>query len=60
MGPLSLLTLVDLKSQHLDADGERYALGSGMQVAGEIHLGTRSILEYVLSSVKKAWHEAAR
>jgi hemolysin D len=60
MGPLSFRALVDLKSQHLDADGERYRLGSGMQVAGEIHLGTRSILEYVLSPVQKAWHEAAR
>ena len=60
MGPLSFRALVDLKSQHLDAEGERYPLASGMQVAGEIHLGTRSILEYVLSPVQKAWHEAGR
>lgn len=60
MAPLSFRALVSLKSQHLDADGERYPLTSGMQVAGEIHLGTRTILEYVLSPVKKAWHEAAR
>jgi len=60
MGPLAFRALVDLSSQELVADQERYALGSGMQVAGEIHLGTRSILEYVLSPVQKAWHEAAR
>jgi HlyD family secretion protein len=31
-----------------------------MQVSSEINLGTRTILEYVLSPVQKAWHEAAR
>jgi len=60
MGPLSFRALVDLKTQELVTDRERYRLGSGMQVAGEIHLGTRSILEYVLSPVQKAWHEAGR
>jgi HlyD family secretion protein len=60
MGSLSFRALVDLKTQHLHAEGERYPLAAGMQVAGEIHLGTRSILEYVLSPVQKAWHEAGR
>jgi HlyD family secretion protein len=60
MGPLAFRALVDLASQELVADGERYALQPGMQVAGEIHLGTRSILEYLLSPVQKAFHEAAR
>ena len=60
MGPLAYRALVDLKSQELVSDKERYRLGSGMQVAGEIHLGTRSILEYLLSPVQKAWHEAGR
>ena len=60
MGPLAYRALVDLKSQTLDAERERYRISSGMQVAGEIHLGTRSILEYVLSPVRKAWHEAGR
>jgi HlyD family secretion protein len=44
----------------LVADGRRYALQPGMQVMGEIHLGTRTILEYVLSPVQKAFHEAGR
>ncbi|HUQ73922.1 MAG TPA: HlyD family type I secretion periplasmic adaptor subunit [Burkholderiales bacterium] len=60
MGPLAFRALVELASQDLLAGGERYALQPGMQVAGEIHLGTRTILEYVLSPVQKAFHEAAR
>jgi HlyD family secretion protein len=60
MGPLAFRALVELASQELVADGERYALQPGMQVVGEIHLGTRSILEYLLSPVQRAFHEAAR
>jgi hemolysin D len=60
MGPLSFRALVELASQDLQADGRRYALQPGMQVAGEIHLGTRSVLEYILSPVQKAFHDAAR
>jgi hemolysin D len=59
-GPLAFRTLVDLKLQHLENDGERYALQPGMQVLAEIHLGERSVLEYLLSPVQKAFHEAAR
>lgn len=60
MGPLSFRALVELSSQELVADGRRHALQPGMQVAGEIHLGTRTVLEYLLSPVRKALHEAAR
>lgn len=60
MGPLSFRALVELGSQELVADGRRHALQPGMQVAGEIHLGTRTVLEYLLSPVRKAFHEAAR
>lgn len=60
MGPLAFRALVELASQELQAHGERYPLQPGMQVASEIHLGTRSILEYILSPVQKAFHEAAR
>ena len=60
MGPLAYRALVDLKSQTLAVDKETYRVSPGMQVAGEIHLGTRSILEYLLSPVQKAWHEAGR
>ena len=51
---------MNLKSQYLQADGEKYSLAPGMQVSAEIHLGTRTVLEYLLSPVTKAFHEAAR
>lgn len=60
MGPLTYRASVALKTQSLTADGEKYALAPGMQVAVEINLGTRTVLEYVLSPVQKAFHEAAR
>jgi HlyD family secretion protein len=31
-----------------------------MQVTAEINLGERSVLEYLLAPVQKAWLEAAR
>jgi hemolysin D len=60
MGPLAYRTLVELQEQQLMVDGARYELSAGMQVSSEINLGTRTILEYVLSPVQKAWHEAGR
>jgi HlyD family secretion protein len=60
MGPLSFRALVDLSSQELAVEGGKYLLQPGMQVSGEIHLGTRSVMEYLLSPVQKAFHEAAR
>jgi HlyD family secretion protein len=57
---LAYRAIVSLKSQVLEADGERHRLAPGMQVSAEIHLGTRSVLEYLLSPVTKAFHEAAR
>ena len=58
--PLAYKTLVNLKSQFLEADGQRYSLAPGMQVSAEIHLGTRTVMEYLLSPVTKAFQEAAR
>lgn len=60
MGPLTYRASIALKTQSLTAGGETYALAPGMQVAAEINLGTRTVLEYVLSPVQKAFHEAAR
>jgi len=60
MGPLAFRALLHLDRQELLADGQRYPLQPGMQVAGEIHLGTRTVMEYLLSPVQKAFHEAAR
>ncbi|HJT61851.1 MAG TPA: HlyD family type I secretion periplasmic adaptor subunit [Burkholderiales bacterium] len=60
VGALAFRTLVDLEQQQLESDGHRYALAPGMQVLAEIHLGDRTVLEYLLSPVRKAFHEAGR
>lgn len=58
--PLTYRALVALKSMQLEQDGERLALTAGMQTTAEILLGQRSVLEYLLSPVQRAWHEAGR
>jgi HlyD family secretion protein len=58
--PLLYKALVNLKRRALEVEGVKLDLAAGMQVAAEIHLGTRSVLEYLLSPVQKAWHEAGR
>jgi HlyD family secretion protein len=58
--PLTYRALVALKSMQLEQDNERLSLTAGMQATAEILLGTRSVLEYLLSPVQKAWHEAGR
>lgn len=60
MGPLAYRAVVDLGAQELGIDGRRYPLASGMQVTVDIHLGTRTVLEYLISPVQKAFHQAAR
>ncbi len=60
MGPLAFRALVDLKDQQLKSDGQRYPLAPGMQVVAEIKLGQRTVLEYLLSPVTKAFQEAGR
>jgi hemolysin D len=60
MGPLTYRALIELDRQDLLADSVRYPLSAGMQVAGDVHLGTRTVLEYLLSPVRKAFHEAGR
>ena len=58
--PSTYRALIDLKVQHLIANGVRHSLTPGMQVTAEIHLGTRTILEYLLSPVLGAFQEAGR
>ncbi|HNO13229.1 MAG TPA: HlyD family type I secretion periplasmic adaptor subunit, partial [Accumulibacter sp.] len=58
--PLVYKALVRLKAMKLEMDGARFALGAGMQTNAEIMLGTRTVAEYLLSPVQKAWHEAGR
>ena len=58
--PLRYKALVTLERMGLDIDGRHFALGAGMQTHAEIRLGTRTVMEYLLSPVRKAWHEAGR
>lgn len=41
-------------------DGKRHALLAGMQVTAEIHLGRRTVLQYLLSPIQKTLHEYGR
>lgn len=52
--------LVRLDAQHLQTDGQHLLLTAGMQVTVEIQQGQRTVMEYLLSPVQKAWQEAAR
>jgi HlyD family secretion protein len=45
--------LIDLSSDYLQSQGRQLRLVPGMPVNAEIHLGTRSVLEYLLSPVQK-------
>ena len=52
--------LISLDRGHLESQGRQLRLSPGMQVNAEIHLGTRTVLEYLLSPVQKVAHEAGR
>jgi len=58
--PLSYRALVSLKTSYLLRDGMKYRLAPGMQVTAEVNLGSRTVLEYLLSPVQKTVHEAGR
>ncbi|MFA7292564.1 MAG: hypothetical protein WC023_09980, partial [Rhodocyclaceae bacterium] len=58
--PLVYKALVALKAMKLEMDGTPFPLAAGMQTSAEIMLGTRTVAEYLLSPVRKAWHEAGR
>lgn len=52
--------LVQLDRQQLIVDGRPLTLTPGMQVTAEFNLGTRTVMEYLLSPVRRAFHEAGR
>jgi len=52
--------LVELSGQTLERDGVQHRLSAGMQVNAEIKLGERTVLDYILSPVQRAFHEAGR
>jgi HlyD family secretion protein len=57
---LSYKALVALDSMNLELEGTRLMLNAGMQATAEIRLGDQTVLEYLLSPVRKAFHEAGR
>jgi HlyD family secretion protein len=52
--------IVQLDSQVLRAQDEQWPLAPGMHVAAEIREGTRTVLQYLLSPVRKTVNEAAQ
>ncbi len=58
--PLHYKALVALKQMSLEMDEKLFSLSAGMQTNAEIKLGDRTVMEYLLSPVRKAWHEAGR
>ena len=58
--PLRYKALVTLAINALEMNGRSYPLAVGMQTTAEILLGNRTVAEYLLSPVQKAWHESGR
>jgi HlyD family secretion protein len=58
--PLQYRALVALVTEYLEHGTHRLHLSPGMQLNAEIHLGSRTVLEYLLSPLHKVVHEAGR
>ena len=56
----SYRTLIQLQHQNLRIDQDALQLSPGMQVAAEIKLADQTVLEYLLSPVRRAFHDAGR
>ena len=48
----SYKTIISLHQQYLKRDDKKFLLRPGMQVTAEIKLGTRSVLDYILSPIQ--------
>lgn len=57
---LAYRALIKLTQQHLEVEEDKLELTPGMQVAAEIKLADQTVMEYLLSPVRKAFHEAGR
>jgi HlyD family secretion protein len=40
--------------------GKQFRVSAGMLVSAEVNLGSRTVMEYLLSPVQKVTHEAGR
>jgi len=58
--PLFYRMRIDLRTQQLVRDSERYEAKPGMQAVSDIQIGTRTLLEYLTSPMRKTLLEAAR
>lgn len=59
-GQLFYKTRVTLLAPHLLSDERRHRLSPGMQVTAEITLGRRSVMEYLVSPISRAFQQAGR
>ena len=57
---LAYRALIALDADHLQNGAERLRLMPGMLVTAEVHIGRRSVLEYLLSPIQRVTAEAAR
>jgi HlyD family secretion protein len=57
---LAYRALITLEKQHLEVEGTQLELTPGMQLAAEIKLSNQTVMEYLLSPVRKAFMEAGR
>jgi HlyD family secretion protein len=53
-------TVIVLDKPHIEREGQQHALLPGMRVTAEINLGSRTVLEFLLSPIQKVAHEDAR
>ena len=60
MPPSGFRALVALDSPYLERGGKRFRVSAGMLVSAEVNLGSRTVMEYLLSPVQKVTHEAGR
>lgn len=58
--PLFYRIRVDLRTQSLSRDGEQFETKPGMQAIGDVQIGSRTLLEYLTSPLRKTVLEAAR
>ncbi len=57
---LAYRTIIQLNKQNLEIEKDKLRLAPGMQVVAEIKLADQTVMEYLLSPVTKAFHEAGR
>ena len=58
--PSGFRTLVALDLPYFERDAKQFPVPAGMLVSAEVNLGSRTVMEYLLSPVQKTVHEAGR